>query len=840
VQLVQDGLVVDMKTNLARTRAVSVHLRPKLTGLSEQRLERLHHLSGGDLLLLDEILRGVESPQDLDAMSQHSLYDLLRAQYFGGNRRLPTVQRLACLAQFELSPAASFLDDGWQAEEKTLVASLMTELFAPHRYQFLHSSLAELVLRALLALEMEPKYVEDAVLSTTESELIAYFRHLVAASKGGASPDLSFMQSMKIMLHSRLKLIEDTAEAQMKAGVLNEKFVRDGIEDHLHDCSFTFLHVCLVVLTSVSHHAKEHYAGFIERRFHMLFENALDGCDSAGMATVGTGFMALARNAPSRLEAVQDKYGAGRFLRLIAANGTLFELFRILQYATPTFREELLGQLDEVSAGELVDKTIAAGRSIGTLDLTLRELGDADEALLGRLEQTIGAGRFLRLIAANGTLFELFKVLEHATPTFREELLEQLDEVSAGELVDKTIAAGRSIESLHHTLRQLRQHPSQRDQLEKLLGIDGWWRLLIGVGTLNSLIQITRAMSREFRRAMVEASSDLSVADWRGIIAHGLFLNACTFASEELAAYPKPSQGVFLEALSEMAAPLAAKATWFDLNPSHPPSDPNSPERQILQAALRLRIERLKPEDLLGLDFREAVNGFAFAWRERPDLRRALAPRLWEILPEPTDWPQEAGKVASLRLVQPIVRSDLVAVEDVHRLLDGIHGFLTHSVCAKIHTTPLFLLLWNVCAVHYERGVGVIRSFEGALSDSLIQTLLEILRQRVVPKGSNKEKLAQLALAGLISFLVPRLTKELRSILAPLSGITKWLYPEAQALTFVPALFSLKGIDLLKPSEPIFTPFVRAVLLAKSKEYEDIGPAIEFLRQQVEHRDNLR
>lgn len=110
----------------------------------------------------------------------------------------------------------------------------------------------------------------------------------------------------------------------------------------------------------------------------------------------------------------------------------------------------------------------------------------------------------------------------------------------------------------------------------------------------------------------------------------------------------------------------------------------------------------------------------------------------------------------------------------------------------------------------------------------------------MVPKGSNKEKLAQLALAGLISFLVPRLTKELRSILAPLSGITKWLYPEAQALTFVPALFSLKGINLLKPSEPVFTPFVRAVLLAKSKEYEDIGPAIEFLRQQVEHRDNLR
>jgi hypothetical protein len=730
VQLDQDGLVMDMKTDLSRTHAVTVHLRPELTGLSPQRLERLHDLSGGDLLLLDEILRSVESPQDLDAMDPHSLYDSLRKQYFGGNRRLPTVQRLAGLAQFELTPAASFLDDGWQAEEKGLVASLMTELFTPHRYQFLHSTLAELVLRALLALEMEPPRVENAVIETTATELISYFRHL-AAGTDSASRESAFMQNLETMLHSRLKLTKATAEAQIKAKVLNEKFIRDGIEEHLHDCSFHFLHVCLMLLTSVSHPVKERYIGFIERRFHMLFENMLDGRDSAGIATIGTGFMTLARNAPSSLEAVQDKYGAVRFLRLIAANGTLFELFSILR---------------------------------------------------------------------------------HATPTLREELLARLDEVSAGKLVDKTIAAGRSIESFHYILRKLYRHPSQRKQLEKWLGIDGWRRLLVGVGTLNSLIQITRAMSGEFRKTLLAASSGLRVADWQGIIARGLFLNACTFAGEELAAYPEPSQTAFRKALGETAAPLAAKATWFDLNPSRSRVDPNSPEGQILQVALRPRIEGLKPEDLLGLDFRESVNGIAFAWRERHDLRPVLAARLWEILPDPADRPREKGEVAVLHLVLVIVRSELVAVEDVRRLLEGIHGFLTHSACKEIHTFPLFLLLWNVCAIHYERGVGVTPSFEGALPDSLIQILLELLRQRVVPRGPNKEKLAQLALTGLISFLVPQWTEELRRILAPLTGPTKWLYPEAQAQTFVPALFSLEGIGL----------------------------AIEFLRQHVEQRDNLR
>jgi hypothetical protein len=84
----------------------------------------------------------------------------------------------------------------------------------------------------------------------------------------------------------------------------------------------------------------------------------------------------------------------------------------------------------------------------------MRELGEADEELgadkrvLGRLEQAIGAERFLRLIAANGTVFELFKVLENATPTFREALLRQLDDATAGKLVDQAIAARRSIGTL--------------------------------------------------------------------------------------------------------------------------------------------------------------------------------------------------------------------------------------------------------------------------------------------------------------------------------------------------------------------------------------------------------
>ncbi len=505
VQLEQDRAVI-VKTDLKRTRAVTEHLRPDLVGLSTQRLERLHHFTGGDLLLLDELLSAVTSPLDLDALRPDKLYDNIRNRYFGRNRRLPTIRRLACLAQFELTPLESFLDGGWPPDEKHLAAPLMTELFAPPRYPFLHPSLAELVLRALLTLEVSVERLEEKVADATGSELAAYFRYVLASQSKGTARDTDPMASLETVLRIRLKLVEGAAEARIKAHFLGDAKILTYIEAHLDRCTFTFLHICLTILAIAAHPAKGRYVELIEKRFRILFQREREGSDTLGLATVGTGFFALARNAPATLETVQTEHGAGRFLRLITANGTLFELFRVLQRATPSFREALLGQLDDATVGKLVDKTIAAGRSM---------------------------------------------------------------------------------ESFHYTLCQLARTPGQRERLEAWLEIEGWWRLIIGIGTLNSLRQLSRAMSDAVRGQFIRASSGLSPADWRGIIARGLFLNACTFATEDLATYPESSQNVFHQALGETAAPLAAEASWFDLNPSRPPTDLASVEGRILREALQ-------------------------------------------------------------------------------------------------------------------------------------------------------------------------------------------------------------------------------------------------------------
>jgi hypothetical protein len=272
LRLNQDLRVIDLETGLERTRAVTLHLRPELTGLSRQRLERLHYASGGDLLLLDEALSNVSSPQDLDVMSPDSLYGSLRSRYFGGNRRCPTVQKLACLTQFELVPLASFLDAGWLPGEKELVAPLMTELFAPPRYQFLHSSLAELVLRALVTLEGGIIRLEEGVAETTMTALIAYLKHLLASSSGGVDGQTWFMSGLEAVLRGRLKLTESPAEARIKAAVLADETIRSAIEANLGHCTFSLLRVCVVILSTANHPAKDRYLALVERRFGMLFQ----------------------------------------------------------------------------------------------------------------------------------------------------------------------------------------------------------------------------------------------------------------------------------------------------------------------------------------------------------------------------------------------------------------------------------------------------------------------------------------------------------------------------------------------------------------------------------------
>jgi len=306
------------------------------------------------------------------------------------------------------------------------------------------------------------------------------------------------------LLRTRLRLTLPAAEANIKATILGHDETIRAVETELVRSTFTFLGICLMLVATSGHPAESRYSKLIRKRFRLLFERG-GKKDGTGMATIGTGFLALSRNDPATLEIVQDEYKAEDFLGLIAANGTLVELFRILQYATSVFRGELLNKLDAAITSTLVDKTIAAGRSIGNRNWTLRELAGSAPVFLKRLEQAIGAGPFLRLIAANRTLIELFRILQYASPAFREELLEKLDAAAASALVDKTIAAGRSIGTLHLDMRKLAgSAPDLLKRLEQAIGAGSFLRLTAANGTLFELFRILEYATVAFRGELLE------------------------------------------------------------------------------------------------------------------------------------------------------------------------------------------------------------------------------------------------------------------------------------------------------------------------------------------------
>ena len=75
----------------------------------------------------------------------------------------------------------------------------------------------------------------------------------------------------------------------------------------------------------------------------------------------------------------------------------------------------------------LMTKTRSSGRSIGTVGLALRELKENAPELLATLESRFDPQLWLDLIAANGTVFELFKALENSSTAFARRLIADND-----------------------------------------------------------------------------------------------------------------------------------------------------------------------------------------------------------------------------------------------------------------------------------------------------------------------------------------------------------------------------------------------------------------------------
>ncbi|MEA2238333.1 MAG: hypothetical protein QOC81_3057 [Thermoanaerobaculia bacterium] len=497
--------IMDLAHSLTRTRAVANHLRPDLAGLSLARLKRLHSLCAGDLLLLDESLTAIDTATELDTIEPEGLYASLRARYFGGNRLLPTIRELACLAQFDIVVDAAFLQSRWQNGERALAAPLMTELFAPPRYHFLHSSLAELVLRAQVALEVTPEDLATALERAVINALRSYLYFLLA-HRPGAAGCAAVVGNLQLIFRTRPSLIGQSTLSRIAAALLHDDHIYTAFTESLTECHLLFLYKCASHLNAVKSPALQQYLDLIERRLGQVVGGGFDTQPSDAPRWIRFAFVALSAYAPERSERLGQQYRAADFLRLIAQSGTLNELLHILQWAPFSLAFTIITELDEHLIDHLIAEAVRKGDSMIALKFAMRAMRQCHPDLVVVFEQRFTADRMLRILRTTTTLHDLFAILEHSTSQFRRKVVDQLVQTDIQHLIDHVgNHGGRRVGWLHVAIRGLRNvDPEIHAKLEQLIGAPRFLELFLTAGSFHDLLRLMLVATPELRSQLLD------------------------------------------------------------------------------------------------------------------------------------------------------------------------------------------------------------------------------------------------------------------------------------------------------------------------------------------------
>ena len=540
-----------------------------------------------------------------------------------------------------------------------------------------------------------------------------------------------------------------------------------------------------------------------------------------------------------QLQALQGMIGGAQMLRLIEANGTIVELYKILQYSSPGFAAGLILALDEARVARLIDKTIETGRSIGTLGFSLRDLADRDmpdgRKQLQALQGMIGGAQMLRLIEANGTIFDLFQILQRSSPDFAAGLILALDEARVTRLIDKTIKEGRSIGTLNYTLRELARRPygsgeTQRIALESKIYPSEFWRLVEGVGDLSDLRYLLTDISNLYRGQLLGADVAPDIDGWRMLVRRGTLFHLALFSQEALPLFSASVQGAFrIAAVAELQS-LVGKANWFELstgwNRANQMMDENL--RLGMKETILVRISTTDPLSLKGLDFNESSNAILLLSQQVPSSHAQLAKDFWTILPDRRTWPQDHALFVTGGLLLRAVVNDQFSVETVKDLMDLFWPKLPEQALSSARSDQISIFLWSLheslAYWHEKARILPMRSPEHAEA-----ALFSRLERLVASAKSDQDKLGVLKLAGLIDYLWPVQRSQLDTMIRRrIVGFSR-LSEASLDLTFVPAVFATLGLTFIGPRQVALSADRIGLIMTKLADYEFVSPQVAEL-----------
>ncbi len=211
-----------------------------------------------------------------------------------------------------------------------------------------------------------------------------------------------------------------------------------------------------------------------------LVKKTVQGGSSIG--TLHLSLRELKKESEKALEAFERAVGISGYEKLLEGQGTIMVLAQLMRYSTPGMRGQLSGLLVRNAglAEELVEKTVQEGRSIGTLNLSLRELKKESEEVLEAFERAVGTGGYKRLLEVKGTIPILMSLMKCSSPQMQKNLADMLNSCPefVKVLVERTAEDGRPIGTLSFYIRAIgKENDLRLSILENLIGADGYLKM---------------------------------------------------------------------------------------------------------------------------------------------------------------------------------------------------------------------------------------------------------------------------------------------------------------------------------------------------------------------------
>ena len=209
----------------------------------------------------------------------------------------------------------------------------------------------------------------------------------------------------------------------------------------------------------------------------------------------------IKRKDSSLLETVENTFGEDFYISLIDSMGNIQDLYDLLASCSSSLRIKILAHLQNNNDCILtiLEKITQKTRSIGTLNLSLKQLSKESNIDFELICKLIGSKVFIGLISQKGNIMDFLRIIPIVPNYISDEIIDAfLSNTSLfSTLVERTIENRTSLGALGLVLYTYDNLMLER--IEQLFTADIYMKLCRGVGNLPILIGIMQHSSKKMQ-----------------------------------------------------------------------------------------------------------------------------------------------------------------------------------------------------------------------------------------------------------------------------------------------------------------------------------------------------